>query len=252
MWRSAQRVIRMPAPTFVRQAIGLAVLASMASGAMALDPGLQARDFNQDGITDAYYEVSTNLLWLADANTLLSSHYQDPNAPGFELVDPDGSTDWDTATIWANTLNVHGVTGWRLPTLAYTQTCTPVDFHQICSQEVVDGSSELGHLVNVTLGNTLGSLSNTGPFQGVNDGYYWTDTLLPSGARSHGRPLVWYQGITTGRYGQAAPGGLPHLYAWAVRSGDLALPAIPEPSALWLAGMGVVALVGLTRRRRAA
>jgi len=44
----------------------------------------------------AYYNDEANLTWLADANA-------------------GGLMDWWQATTWVASLNVDGVTGWRLP-----------------------------------------------------------------------------------------------------------------------------------------
>jgi hypothetical protein len=46
----------------------------------------------------------TDLTWLADANYAQTSGY-----------DTDGIMSWDDANAWAVSLNISGVTGWRLP-----------------------------------------------------------------------------------------------------------------------------------------
>lgn len=45
----------------------------------------------------AYYDPTTNLTWLANANA-------------------NGAMDWSEAMSWAASLNIGGVTGWTLPT----------------------------------------------------------------------------------------------------------------------------------------
>ena len=57
---------------------------------------LQARDINRDGTVDAYFDTGLNITWLADWNA-------------------NGPMSWFDAMVWAAALNVHSVTGWRLP-----------------------------------------------------------------------------------------------------------------------------------------
>jgi hypothetical protein len=84
-------------------------LSGMASGAFAApisgqgtwETTLQARDINGDTVIDAYWDSALNLTWLANWNA-------------------NGLMDWDAAVAWAGSLDVHGVTGWRLPTVTDT------------------------------------------------------------------------------------------------------------------------------------
>src|SRR5882672_9053263 len=59
---------------------------------------LQARDLSGDGKPDAYYDTALDITWLRNANA-------------------NGTMNWQNANAWAESLDVHGVTGWRLPTI---------------------------------------------------------------------------------------------------------------------------------------
>ena len=73
---------------------------------------LQARDINGDGITDAFYDITLNISWLADGNAGAGS--------GYDATYGGGAMTWSEANAWAANLNVFGVTGWRLPTMIDT------------------------------------------------------------------------------------------------------------------------------------
>jgi len=77
-------------------AFSLAALAAPVSGQGNWETTLQARDINRDGVIDAYFDTALNISWLADWNA-------------------NGPMSWHAATAWAGGLDVHGVTGWRLP-----------------------------------------------------------------------------------------------------------------------------------------
>ena len=70
----------------------------------------------------AIYDNVANLTWLQDANYAQTSGY-----------DADGRMNWVQANAWAGSLNIDGVTGWRLPggpmndyrnTVSYNQTAS--------------------------------------------------------------------------------------------------------------------------------
>ena len=125
----------------------------------------------------AYYDDVETLTWVADAFLAGSS------------------MTWDDASSWAASLNINGVTGWRLPTALNPDGSGP------CYGDGCDGS-ELGNLFFNTLGNTVGTVGaavNTGPFSNVVrspfGGFsYWSSTIDPSD------PLyAWHLDFSTGR-----------------------------------------------------
>lgn len=202
-------------------ALSSAAQAAPVSGQGNWETTLQARDINRDGVVDAYFDTGLNITWLADWNA-------------------NGPMSWFDATAWAGALDVHGVTGWRLPS----------------TSAAADGrvrpdpsSSEMAHMYYVTWGNVgypdAGyGLSNTADFINVLDStVYWSGTDVASDPN-----LAWYfysflgfQDL--GGYVKSAP-----LYAVAVRDGDV--QSVPEPQTPALLGQALLALC-LTRRRGA-
>lgn len=193
---------------------------------------LQARDLNGDSVTDAYYDTSLNITWLANANK-------------------NGAMTWTDAKSWAGSLEVFGFIGWRLPdTLPVGSTFGPADF------AVGGTASEMGHLFFLTLGNcgtdgggphpcvgqTINGLSNTGPFIGMQPSPYWSGTAYAP-IPGYG----WFFNTFVGM--QDAISINVASFAMAVRPGDVT-GVVPEPQtyALLLTGLAVLAVV---RRRRA-
>lgn len=180
------------------------------------------------------YDTDLNITWLADTNYARTSGY-----------DADGLMTWSGANTWAENLNyydsVRGVTfsDWRLPS---SNECT----YYNCT------GSELGHMFYNELGGVAGQYidaihnANYWLFTNFPPGFYWTSA---SYAPIPGRALGFYAGDG----GQYAYYKTNLLYAWAVRSGDVAAAAstVPVPAAAWLFGSGLLGLVGVSRKRRA-
>ena len=198
-----------------------AALAAPVSGQGNWETTLQARDINRDGVIDAYFDTALNITWLADWNV-------------------NGPMSWHDATAWAGGLDVHGVTGWRLPS-----TSAAADGRL----KPDPSSSEMAHMYYATWGNVgypdAGyGLSNTADFINVLDStVYWSGTDVASNPN-----LAWYfysflgfQDL--GGYAKSAP-----LYAVAVRDGDVQV--VPEPHTPALLGLALLALC-VTRRRGA-
>ena len=160
----------------------------------------------------AYYDTITGLTWMEDASLA-------------------GTVIWSEATAAVESLNISGVTGWRLP------GATSVDGISCLGSPCVD--SEMGRLYNWT-GITA---SQPGPFSNLMaPGEYWTS--VPSGV-GYAPPSAW-----TFNFGD----GWQHLndkthlsYAWAVHDGDV-VPILP---ALYLFASGLIGLVGMARRKAA-
>lgn len=237
---------------FPRHLVSVALICVAAQAAADPVPGmgtwestLQARDLNADGVIDAYYDSASNLTWLADANAIHTSGWTTPPG-GMPQPDALGRVTYFAANYWAATLNVAGVTGWRLPTLTVDTVCVPASPHWICNPGVSPGSSELENLFKQTLGDTGGAQFNTGPFSNVQLGAYWTGTADPNVSSSP--PIYTYNDSSLVHYAYSQYTST--IYAWAVHDGDLAAP-VPEPTtALMLfAGLGLITAVVGTRRR---
>lgn len=194
------------------------VQAAPVSGQGTWETTLQARDLNGDEIADAFYDTALGITWLANADA-----HQGP---------------WQDSMTWAENLDVYGVTGWRLPTLAN-------GYGNACNQPGAPDSSELQHMFFTTLGNSIScgggvsALSNTGPFTNVAM-WYWSNTLdsdFPAAALD----FFTYQGVQSSHEGFKVA-----LSAWAVRDGDVA--SVPEPGTIALLGIALAGL-GFSKRK---
>lgn len=194
----------------------------------------------------AYYDTDADLTWLVDANYAQTSGY-----------DADGLMTWATANAWAASLDINGVTGWRLPDTidvgndgrTYTNFFQGVDFGYN-----ITAHSEMSNLWYNVLGNvpyfdTAGNsaepgwgLSNTGPFINIQPGNYWSATEYAPNPTD-----AWFFVMNYGY--QSNDYKVAGYYAWAVQSGDVS--AVPVPATVWLFGSGLLGLLGVARRRSA-
>lgn len=191
----------------------------------------------------AYYDTEADLTWLQDAHAGAGTSYDDGSTSSDWAT--DGAMSWQNANDWAASLNIAGVTGWRLPnTLQPDATCSGqnsgVSFGVNCT------GSELGNLYYNVLGGIVNTKisdahnSNYDFFSNVMDGYHWSVTE--------------YAPDTSGAWGFTTNSGYQlnslkagtYLYAWAVHDGDIG--AIPVPAAIWLFGSGLIGLIGLAKR----
>jgi hypothetical protein len=172
----------------------------------------------------AIYDDVANLTWLQDANYAQTSGY-----------DADGKMSWVQANAWAGSLNIDGVTGWRLPGgpmlgLGYNRT-----------------SSEMGNLFYNVLGGTAPTdittthNANYNLFKNVLTDPYWSGVEFESS-------YPWYFHFG---YGLQSYRSKDHdLLGWAVRSGDVGANPVPVPGALVLMGPALLGLLDVNRRRR--
>lgn len=170
----------------------------------------------------AFYDTETDLTWLADANYAMTSGY-----------DADGRMDWANAVNWVTNLNIAGISDWRL---AYDGGC----YAYTCT------NNEMAGLFYNTLGNTAGSLSNTGPFYNVQASSYWIGLTYDYGN-------VW-QSVFNMAYGETWESTRgENNYVWVVNDGDIggAVSTVPVPAAVWLFGSGLLGLAGIARRYKA-
>ena len=168
----------------------------------------------------AVYDSEANLTWLRDANA-------------------NGFTNWAPAMAWAGSLNIDGVTGWRLPGgtmgFGYDQT-----------------ASEMGNMFYNVLGGTAHSSiidnhnSNYAFFQNVKSRGYWSGFLNPTTTFDN----PWFFGFGDGI--QSYIGFYNSFAAWAVQTGDVEASAVPAPGTLALLGAGLLGWVGVKRSGRRA
>jgi len=237
-----------------------AVLGLTAGLAVANPLPLQGRDINGNavGATDASavfeYDPNLNLTWLRDWNYAATTKYGNAS--------PSGEMNWNTANIWASSLTVGSFSGWSLPSVTDTGTpgCNYGYVGTDCGFNVYGYGtnspqaatlSPMAYLWYAELGNkayydTSGNgpqanpgLKNTGPFTNMQLGSYWSGSeYSPSNA---------WRFFTEGD--QDLDGKSNALFAVAVRSGDVAASAVPEPGTVALLSLSLGALVMVSRRR---
>lgn len=235
-------------------AIASYATAAPVAGQGTWETTLQARDLDNDGAVDAYYDTTLNISWLANANVI-------------------GQVDFNSAATWANGLNVAGVSGWHLPTISIDSCGTtgsgPVFWNGggICGYNPQANTSDMAHMYLTTLGNPSYSgfvdsygngpglsaplLENSGPFSNLVPFGYWfaLDYAVDPWSGVANTSEAWRFSFYAGRQDHLAQS--EGLYAWAVHDGDVGvIAAVPEPEtyALMLAGMAL--MVPLARRRR--
>ncbi len=223
------------------------VLPAQAAGTW--ETTLLGRDINRNAVaaSDAsavyLYDTTLNVTWLRDANV-------------------NGVAQHGGAMSWAANLTtgsgVDTISDWRLPIMAANPNINE-SFDGTTSRgyNVPGSSSEMASLFFDTLGNkayynTLGEaqvgygLTNTGSFQNMQSGVYWSGTYLASYP-----PADWYFNTSDGR--QSAYLNYYQHYALAVRPGDVLAP-VPELEtyAMLLAGLAMVGAISRRRARAAA
>ena len=162
---------------------------------------------------------------------------------------------WQNQLDWADALSVDfgGTTfdDWRLPTTVAGPYVPGYDGSTTAGFNIT--SSEMGYLFYTELGNngaydTSGvsqpdhGLENTGDFQNLFAGLYWSETeYYPDPG------LAWHFNSNNGIQGFNVQQRLS--YSIAVRDGNVTIPVVPEPisSTLFLAGGSMLAFRRFTR-----
>jgi hypothetical protein len=215
--------------------------------------GLSISGVSQASLTDRgggmIYDDVLDITWLQDANYAKTSGY-----------DADGRMSWAEANEWVSSLRYGGYNDWRLPGVA------PVNGSFFDYGFAYDGSkdegynisniySELGYMFYENLGNNgkfdnagieIGCttrsycLTNTGLFDNFVSFAYRAETEYSSNPDN-----AWI--LTTFSGYQISSEKDRLFYAWAVRSGDIAV--VPVPAAVWLMGSGLIGLIGMRKKK---
>lgn len=240
---------------FLKMASAVTVLVLSTSANAALVGRLASTPGGTD--YQAYYDDVADLTWLRDPNYAYSSGYARENANDISFdtngINVYGQMGWQAANDWAAQLVVAGVGGWRLPTALQPNDATCSQQYPLGDGTVVlygDGcsGSEMGNLFYNVLGNTVGSLTNSGPF-GNEFGYFYGGLFWSSTEFSVDSNYAWTFSMSNG--GQYLDDKRStDYYAWAVQSGDVGASVVPVPAAAWLFASGLIGLVSVARRNR--
>ena len=182
----------------------------------------------------AIYDNVANLTWLQDANYAQTSGY-----------DADGYMSWGEANAWAGSLNIDGVTGWRLPggTMGsgFNQTASEMGnlFYNVLGGSAAPSFPGAPAVRGITVTHN----ANYNLFKNVQSSIYWSGVEFDSSR-------AWFFGFNDG--GQTRSNKDYSLFGWAVRSGDVGASPVPVPGALALMGPALLGLLGAKRSRRRA
>ena len=176
----------------------------------------------------AYYDTALDITWLADANAGAGSKFDD----GSNTI--DGRMSWLNANDWAASLDINGITGWRLADMDLNGDGVVVDCATASTTDCLD--NEYGYNFYQ---NGINS-SNPSPFSNVQTTNYWS--------RNESSSNAWLFDFTFNDGSQLSTSKNYNASAWAVYDGDVA--AVPVPGAVWLFSSGLLGLIGISRRKQ--
>ena len=152
------------------------------------------------------------------------------------VMDADGKMTWAAAVAWTDQLTLGGYTDWSLPT---TVPALSGDNQK---------GSQMGNLFYTQLGGVAGTdiatthNANYDLFKNVKNSVYLSSSEYAPNPNNYSWTFYTENGNQYGNY----KGN--EFYAWAVRSGDVSVAAVPVPGAFWLFGSAMIGLMGFKRR----
>jgi hypothetical protein len=238
----------------------------------------------------AVYDTSTNLTWLTNANLIASNTFglqygvsYGVDSYGYQsIIRSNGLATWGGAEAWVAAMDGQkylGFSDWRLPTVSPLNGSTfnyggsykgqsDNGMNVSAPGTLYAGSkaSEMAYLFFNDLGNKAErnaagypqggfGVTNSGPFQGLSNSYYWSGTVDPKLAST-----AWYFEFQQGYQGTAYKGGprgvatiTDYERALVLRTGDVLAP-VPEPEtyAMLLAGLGLIGAIAFRRKAKQA
>lgn len=214
---------------------------------------LQARDIDQNGTVDAFYDAQQNISFLADANiyaTLGGALNTSPfGAWGTPTYLAPGELRLQNAFNFLDGLVVAGLDGWRMPQRLIpagdptgtnhqcsATACNPGAFWATELTTMLAGQSDLSIFANVQAGDYMSGVS------------FWQGTGYAQ--------YVTLSNPTTGHEFVTDETGLVWGYVWAVHDGDVGVPThatiaapVPEPETYALM-LTAIASLGVAQSRR--
>ena len=181
---------------------------------------------------------------------------------------------WPNQVNWASGLNTTGIltyniipgytvdwetNSWRLPASVNGVVQYGIDGTTTAGYNITN--SEMGHLYYEELGN-LGyysttdgdnpqpgwGLNNTGDFDNLIAGYYWSGTNWTGDESASSFYSAWFFKMNNG-YQETADRLNNNLYGLAIRNGQVSGSPVPEPTTMLLLGSGLFGLAVIGRKR---
>ncbi len=161
---------------------------------------------------------------------------------------------WQNQVNWAAGLNDPGVLTYNLNANATAANWNENDQWRLPETGADPNffydqtNSEMGHLFYTELGNSAGTLSNTGDFANLSSPFLWYGTRYTGVNPNFAYTASWFFNMEIGRQ---ATSWTDHngYFSMAVRGEPIATPT-PEPATMLLLGTGLTGLAFSRRRRK--